>query len=122
MLDVDNDILIERQALLKVNFDGVDSDEKRVQSEVSYLKSLSKRMHASGLGAEIEIYEYERERTWCTNVSLFTCSEYYHNSPPYQHIVTFSYPSLAIIPREYSIFNTPNTNAQTQVRGHMRMC
>jgi hypothetical protein len=63
MLDVDNDILIERQALLKINFDGVDSDEKRVQSEVSYLKSLSKRMHASGLGAEIEIYEYERKRT-----------------------------------------------------------
>ena len=108
MLEVDNDILIERQALLKINFDGVDSDEKRVQSEVSYLKSLSKRMHASGLGAEIEIYEYERERTWCSSASLFTCSEYYHN---YQ-------PSLARIPREYPIFNTQHQRFNTGTWTH----
>jgi len=38
--------------------------ENRVQNELAYLKSLSKRMHADGLGAEIEIQEFENQRIW----------------------------------------------------------
>lgn len=67
MLDIDDDILVERRALLNI-FEGVsemkNTDEKRVLSEIKYTKSLSKRIHASGLGAEIEIHEYGCDRIW----------------------------------------------------------